>query len=100
MNRFISIAILLLFLAGMVLFVDPPYYRLGEHTGVILNTYVPGRMRLGSLGILVRLDDGRVVNASIPSLANTPYPNGTDIFVVEYRSFLFHKHSFAARHSK
>lgn len=86
-----------LVLALLVFISDPPRYPAGHFSGVIVATFPPGKQHTGSARVQVKLEDGRLVTASMLVLEGFPYPDGTNVIVSAVDSLVFRFRTYEAR---
>ena len=75
---------------------DPRVQSDGPYHGVITATYPIGKNANGFGTILVKLDNGSVVNATLSVDGTFPYADGTSVDLSAFDTLLLHRRSYIA----
>jgi hypothetical protein len=75
---------------------DPAIQSDGKYHGAITATYPTGKNANGFATILVKLDNGALVKATISNDGKFPYADGTPVDLTGYDTLLLHRRSYVA----
>lgn len=94
---FIRAMIILAAVAILAVTYDPRIQSGVPYHGVITATYPTGKNANGSSTILVKLDSGALVQATLSIDQKFPYADGTPVDLTGFDTLLLHRRSYIAR---
>ena len=69
----------------------------GEYSGVVVGIYPESRNQSDYEHVMIRLENGDVIETSLPSRTGFQHPIGTAVSVTVYQGALVHQKSYVAK---
>jgi hypothetical protein len=95
-NFFVRAMMIFAVVVAAAVFYDPAVQSSTQYHGLITASYPTGKNANGFATILVKLDNGALVKASLSTDQKFPYADGTPVDLTGFDTLLLHRRSYMA----